>query len=112
MLAAPHTAPLAAYVAALRRAHPGWEIPDFDPLDGGARADILFLLEKPGPMTSLSGKGSGFVSRNSDDPTAQAIFGFMQEAGLPRERTIRWNVIPGWNGTLKITAGELRAGIV
>jgi hypothetical protein len=38
----------------------------FDPLDGGSAAEILFLLEKPGPRTSSTGKriGSGFNSRH------------------------------------------------
>ncbi len=111
MLAAPHMVPLAQFVAGLRRSHPDLEFPDFDPLDGGIDADILFLLEKPGPMTSAGGRGSGFISRNNDDPTAEATFGFMIEARLPRIRTITWNVVPGWNGTRKVTAAELHAGV-
>ena len=62
-------------------------------------------------MTSAAGQGSGFISRDNNDPTAEAIFGFMKEASLPRERTVIWNVIPGWNGTLRITPAELRDGI-
>jgi hypothetical protein len=86
------------------------------PLDGGVDARVLFLLEKPGPMTaegsSFGGRsGSGFISRNNDDPTAPAAIGFMQKAGIPRKLTISWNVIPWWNGTRKVTASELRDGI-
>ncbi len=48
------------------------EVPDFDPMDAGVEARILFLFEKPGPMTSKhkTGKrvGSGFISRDNDDP--------------------------------------------
>jgi hypothetical protein len=94
--------------------HPDWEFPDFDPLDGGTNADMLFLFEKPGPMTSAGGAGSGFISRNNDDPTAEATFDCMKEAGLSglsRKRTVTWNVIPGWNGTRKVTTTELREGI-
>lgn len=111
MLHEPHIAPLTDFVQKLRRSHPTWEFPYFDPLDGGCSADILFLFEKPGPMTSAGGKGSGFISRNNDDPTAEATFDFMNKAGLPRKRTVVWNIIPGWNGTRKITTRELRAGI-
>lgn len=50
MLVEPHVAPLARYVDSLRAKHPTWEFQDFDPMDGGVEADILFLLEKPGPM--------------------------------------------------------------
>ncbi len=111
LLQEPHIAPLAAYVETLRSADPMREFPDFDPLDGGSDADLLFLLEKPGPMTSARGKGSGFVSRDNNDPTAEATFNFMRQAGLARQRTAIWNVIPGWNGTLRITPGELLAGM-
>jgi Uracil DNA glycosylase superfamily len=111
MLREPHVAPLTSFVEKLREAHPAWEFPDFDPLDGGSNADILFLFEKPGPMTSLGGKGSGFISRNNNDPTAEATFSFMKEAGLPRKRTVTWNVVPGWNGTRNITTMELREGV-
>ncbi|SUA78185.1 hypothetical protein [Pandoraea pnomenusa] len=84
MLTEPHIAPLASYVAGLRQQHPAWEFLDFDPLDGGTDADMLFLLEKPGPMTSPTGKkvGSGFISRNNDDPTAEAVFDFMVRADI------------------------------
>lgn len=111
MLHEPHIAPLTDFVIKLRETHPASEFPDFDPLDGGSAADILFLLEKPGPKTSAKGGGSGFISRNNDDPTAEATFGFMKEAGIARKRTVAWNVIPGWNETIKVTTNELRAGI-
>lgn len=113
MLTQQHILPLAQYVASLRKKHPDWEFQDFDPLDGGIHADILFLLEKPGPMTSPKGKkqGSGFISRNNDDPTAEAVFDFMMRAGIPRNRTVLWNVIPGWNETIKTTGLEVRRGI-
>ena len=107
----PHVAPLTGYVETLRVAHPAWDFPDFDPLDGGVNADLLFLLEKPGPMASAGGKGSGFISRDNDNPTAETIFTFMREAGLARERTVIWNVVPGWNGTRQVTTAELLAGL-
>lgn len=113
LLVEPHIAPLARYVQGLREQHPTYEFQDFDPLDGGVRADMLFLLEKPGPMTSPNGKkqGSGFISRNNDDPTAEAVFRFMQEAGIPRKRAVLWNVIPWWDKSIKFTAAEVRRGI-
>jgi len=104
-------APLVDFVAKLRRTHPDREFPEFDPRDGGTNADILFLFEKPGPMTSARGKGSGFISRDNDDRTAEHTFDFVKKAKLPRNRTIIWNVIPGWNGTRRITAAEHKAGV-
>lgn len=113
MLRLPHIAPLTDYAAYLR-ARFNIEVPDFDPLDGGVNARILFLKEKPGPMTS-SGRtgrvGSGFISRDNDDPTAEATFRFMSAAAIPREDTLMWNVVPGWNGTRKITPQELIEGV-
>jgi hypothetical protein len=92
-----------------------WEVPDFDPADGGVTAQVLFLFEKPGPMTAKEGRrkrqGSGFISRDNDDPTAAAIFRFMRRAKLPRERTVLWNLIPWWNGTRDVSGPELKDGL-
>ena len=112
LLSEPYVLPLTAYVDQLRAGSPD-EFPDFDPLDGGVEARMLFLLEKPGPMTSASRTGragSGFVSRDNDDPTAEAIFDFMRKAGIPRRETVLWNLIAGWNETRKVTAREVREG--
>jgi hypothetical protein len=111
MLDLPHVVRLAAYAAGLRESG-SLEVPDFDPCDGGSGARVLFLFEKPGPMTAQgAGKGgSGFISRDNDDPTAEATFMFMQQAGLPRKLTVIWNVIPWWNGTVTVTRQERIAG--
>lgn len=114
MLDLPHIKPLSNFAADLRIRY-GVEAPEFDPLDGGIHARIVFLFEKPGPMTSSlkAGRaGSGFISRDNDDPSAEATFNFMAAAGIPREDTVTWNVVPGWNGTRKITGAELRAGVL
>ncbi|CAM3303041.1 uracil-DNA glycosylase [Paracoccus nototheniae] len=114
MLNLPHIAPLRDYAAELRAQDHG-TVPEFDPMDGGTTARLLFLMEKPGPMTddlSQTGKtGSGFISRDNDDPTAEAIFNFMQQAGIAREETVLWNIIPWWNGSRKITPTEMKAGL-
>ncbi len=115
MLAEPHMIRLTAYAAGLRQRH-SVEVPEFDPLDGGVDARVLFLFEKPGPMTAdgstFNGRlGSGFISRNNDDPSAAATIGFMREAGIHRKLTVSWNVIPWWNGTRKVTSLELREGV-
>lgn len=102
----PHIAPLTNYARSLRHRNLG-EIPDFDPNDGGINSRILFLFEKPGPKAFES----GFISRNNDDPTAENIFHFMKRAEIPRKETCIWNVIPGWNGTIKIKAEELNQGV-
>jgi uracil-DNA glycosylase len=113
MLSAPHIAPLAAFAADLQLRLGGF-VPDFDPLDGGIEASILFLLEKPGPMTDAArnGKsGSGFISRNNDDLTAKATFVFMQATGIPRHETIFWNVIPWWDGQIKFSRSHRKTAL-
>jgi hypothetical protein len=113
MLDLPHIKDLTAYVARLRTSGLG-EVPDFDPFDGGVEARVLFLFEKPGPMTAPAGRlrrlGSGFISRNNDDPTAQHTLAFMQQADIPRKLTVIWNVVPWWNSTREVSEQELRRG--
>lgn len=89
-------APLVAYVAALRqKVGPTVAIPDFDPWDGGAKAELLYLLEAPGAKAVRS----GFISRNNPDETAKNFFELNREAGIPRDRTVIWNIVPWYIGT-------------
>lgn len=92
----PHVAPLNRYVEALR-AQMGqrYAIPYFDPFDGGVNASVLYLLEAPGRKAVVS----GFISRNNPDETARNFFELNVEAGIPRERTVTWNVVPWYIGT-------------
>ena len=106
MLTLPHIQPLARYCEQLRAEGHLGAIPDFDPCDGGINARILFLFEKP----SAKAFDSGFISRNNNDQTAVHTMNFMREANIPRGITCTWNIVPGWNGTMKITAAELKAG--
>ena len=110
----PHIAPLTACVDELRQRGLG-EVPYFDPLDARVNAKILFLFEKPGPMTSSERgslrTGSGFISHDNYGATAEATFRFMEEAAIPSDLTVTWNVIPGWNGTIDVTRDELSTGI-
>lgn len=114
MLDMSHIALLQDFAQKLRTEGRGM-VPDFDPMDGGVEAGVLFLMEKPGPMTddtALRGRvGSGFVSRDNADPTAEAIFRFMAQAGIHRSQSILWNSVPWWNGTRTIKQGEWAAGI-
>ena len=113
MLDLPHIAPLRDFARTLRAEGRG-TVPEFDPMDGGIAAVVLFLMEKPGPMTdddALTGRlGSGFISRNNDDPSAEATFRFMAQAGIDRRLTVTWNIVPWWNGTRRIERNELFAG--
>ncbi len=91
-----HIATLTEFVHLLRKERAfDTSVPYFDPLDGGVRAQCLFLLEAPGGRAV----GSGFVSRNNPDGTAKNFFVLNQQARLPREQTIIWNVVPWYVGT-------------
>ncbi|HEY5706171.1 MAG TPA: uracil-DNA glycosylase [Terrimicrobiaceae bacterium] len=95
-LLAPHMVPLRDFVQSLRNEiGPGASVPDFDPWDGGTAAEILFLLEAPGAKAVFS----GFISRNNPDETAKNFFELNAQAGIPRERTITWNIVPWYIGS-------------
>ncbi len=95
MLTSPHMKPLTDYIVSMRQARGReYHIPNFDPCDGGIHARALFLLEAPGPKAVRS----GFVSRDNPDPTAKNLWQLMQDAGIPREDTLIWNICPWYVG--------------
>ncbi len=110
--AAGRTGPMAALVrhaAALRTTH--GEVPDADPLDGGAAARLLLLLETPGPSIG----GNGIVSADNPTGTGRNLRRFWAEAGLCRRDRVIWNAVPwvihegGRNRAPR--AAEVRAGL-
>jgi hypothetical protein len=90
MLDDPHMRDLTRFAKELRLCRPEWKVPDFDPLDGGVKAQALFLLDTPGSEA----KNSGFVSCNNPDDTAKYMRASWREAGLKRCRVLLWNVVP------------------
>lgn len=100
MLQAPHVVALTDFVARLRAARPAALVPDFDPTEAGVRARILLLLEAPGPKATRDRGGSGFVSPDNDDATAQSLWELFGEAGINRGIDIvTWNVVPWYIGS-------------
>ena len=97
-----HMEPLLDYTDRLRRLRPHWYVPDFDPASGGIASSVLFLFEKPGPMTD-DGKGSGLLSPCNDDPTAAATHSFLARNQLTLDQCLFAYVIPWWAGTRKIS---------
>jgi uracil-DNA glycosylase len=86
---APRMRPLRALAARLRRAT-GREVPEADPVDGGAEARLLLLLETPAPRLG----SAGFVSRDNRGGTAANLRRFLADAGLERGDTLLWNAVP------------------
>lgn len=88
--------------------HVGWirgecgveRVPDFDPTEAGIHARILLLLEAPGGKATRERGGSGFVSPDNDDGTAQNMWELLRDANIDRARDVlTWNVVPWYLGT-------------
>lgn len=91
-----HMIPITNFVHRLRESMEGeTAIPYFDPWDGGVEAEVMFLLEAPGPKA----RNSGFVSMNNPDETAKNFFEISREAGVDRKRIIIWNTVPWYIGS-------------
>jgi len=90
----------------------GRAVPHFDPLDGGADAKCLILLETPGAGMT----GDDFVSRDNPTGTGRNLTRFALEAGLLRADTVIWNTVP-WvvhapgAANRPLRAGETREGL-
>ncbi len=103
----PHIEKLTAFVEKLREEQDPADrnIPYFDPRDGGANAEILFLLETPGDKAVLS----GFISRDNPDETAKNFLELT--ANIPRERTVLWNIVPWHVERDGVTPDDIKAGL-
>ncbi len=93
-------APLTEHVERLRDARGADRVPYFDPTEAGVRAPILLLLEAPGAKATRERGGSGFVSPDNNDGTAQNMWELLREAGYDRRRdVVTWNVVPWYIGS-------------
>jgi uracil-DNA glycosylase len=105
LLSEPHMKPLTEYLEQVRsEMGTGYEMPMFDPCDGGINARVLFLLEAPGPKAV----GSAFISRNNPDPTARNMCELLEKAGIPRQDTLLWNIVPWYIGDKDSESGKSR----
>jgi hypothetical protein len=87
----PHIEPVNRLVDALST-DARW-MPYVSPLYGGVNATILFLFQDPGPATE-DGPGSGLLSPENDDPSAELFSNCLAEAGLSYADVITWNAYP------------------
>lgn len=74
-------------------------VPWFDPADAGQAARILWLLEASGPRATHERGGSGIVSCNNNDGTAENAWRTRTEGGVSRRLVAHWNVIPYYLGS-------------
>lgn len=66
-------------------------VPYFDPRAATQGADVLVLLQDP---SGEAQHGSGFISRDNNDPTAHNTTLAAEAGGLPYSRSLHWNVVP------------------
>lgn len=101
LLTAPHMTRLVKFREQLVETAPT-HVPHFDPLDGGVQARCQLLLDSPGRRSADSGSttvvGTGFVSRDNPDPTADNLRAATLQVGLPRKVTVLWNAVPWYVG--------------
>ena len=100
----PHISPLNDLVRDMQ-ADTGGEVPWFDPDSGGTAARALFLYEAPGARSTgpdgprKKSKGSGIISPDNNDDTAENSWLLYRDANLPRHLTVVWNIVPWYLGT-------------
>lgn len=106
-----HIAPINRLVDELRQdSDRGWA-PYVAPIYGGTDARLLYLLRDPGPKTRDMTGGSGFLSMENDDPTAERICTLFSAAGIEAPDIVPWNAYP-WYINRAPKAAELNYGVV
>lgn len=100
LLSEPHHLPLTTFVQLLREQLEtrALDVPDLDPVGGGTSARILYLMEAPGARAVRSRGGSGFVSMDNNDQTAQTVFQMTRQAGVDRASVLLWNIVSWYVG--------------
>lgn len=72
----------------------GESIPYFDPDAASRGVRILMLFQDP---SGAADGESGFISKHNNDPTARNYYEATEEAGVPYDLTLNWNVVPWWS---------------
>lgn len=94
----------------------GEAVPWFAPASGGIETRSLFLLEAPGQKSidaeaALRRTGSGIISIDNDDPTAQNCGTLRAKAALLYHESRHWNSVPWYLGTADLIAAPGRTEI-
>lgn len=108
-----HIAPFTELVREIRRKTGNVSVPFVDPTLGGVNARVLFVLENPARPAALSkGKGSGMLSPDNDDGTAENIWRWYRETGLPRFMAMHWNAVPWFTGDERSNKRANRSSVI
>jgi hypothetical protein len=103
-------APLNRLVEEINAGRDAHLAPWFDPDGAGTNARVLFLLENPG-RRATSARGSGFICADNADDTAANFFRLRDQASLPRDRLVAWNVVPWYQSDGERTANATRQDV-
>jgi len=100
----PHVAPLQDLADRIA-AETGLAAPAFDPDSAGIHTRSLFLFEAPGARSTgtagprAAAKGSGIISPDNNDGSAENMWRLHEAAGLSRTSTLAWNIVPWYVGS-------------
>jgi hypothetical protein len=106
----PHIAPVNALVDDLMASPGRAGVPYVAPIYGGVDARVLFIARDPGPMTQRETGGSGFLSLENDDASAERFATLLEQSGIPVAETLPWNAYP-WYINRQPRAAELEDGV-
>jgi len=91
-LYASHVEELNKLVERIRESKPGDDsVPWFDPAGAGVNARVLILQQDP---SEVAEKGTGFISPDNPDRTADNTTLFRNKAKLRPEELTHWNIVP------------------
>jgi hypothetical protein len=105
-----HVAPVNALVDELGAASGQAGVPYVAPIYGGVDARVLFVARDPGPKTQAGLGGSGFLSLENDDASAERFATLLDAAGIPVAEALPWNAYP-WYINRQPRAAELEDGV-
>lgn len=106
---APHVAPINELVDELGTRAEAGRPPYIAPMYRGIDARALAVLRDPGPMAG-GDTGSGFLSVENDDQSAQRQDEFFRGAGIDPADVVPWNAYP-WYINSKPTRMQLIEGV-
>jgi uracil-DNA glycosylase len=91
-LYATHVSELNKFAERIRESKYGdRSVPWFDPAGAGVNARVLMLLQDPSETAT---KGTGFISPDNPDKTADNTTYFRNKANLHPDELIHWNIVP------------------
>lgn len=106
---AAHVAPINELVDELGSRDAEGYPPYVAPMYRGVHAHALAILRDPGPKAG-GDKGSGFMSVENDDQTAERQCGFFSGAGIDPAEVVPWNAYP-WYINAAPTREQLARGV-